>query len=127
MRPNRGGQPEGKARVKGSQVENPIYVFLFWELRSLSPNFHIHVSASDFYIPRISHIFGCSKIERPILETYIYLSDIQYESRNWETEHYNSALEIRRLHRFISGNKKMGTRHLYWILTGPSFAVQYIK
>jgi hypothetical protein len=25
--------------------ENPIYVFLFWELGGLSPNFHIHVSA----------------------------------------------------------------------------------
>jgi hypothetical protein len=33
--------------------ENPIYVFLFWELRGLSPNFHIHVSESDLYIPRI--------------------------------------------------------------------------
>jgi hypothetical protein len=29
--------------------ENPIYV---WELRGLSPNFHIHVSVSDLYIPR---------------------------------------------------------------------------
>jgi hypothetical protein len=28
-------------------IENPIYVFLFWELRGLSPNFHIHVSVSD--------------------------------------------------------------------------------
>jgi hypothetical protein len=38
--------------------ENPIYVFLFWELRVLSPNFHIHVSVSDLYIPRIGpHIF----------------------------------------------------------------------
>jgi hypothetical protein len=38
--------------------ENPIYIFLFWELRGLSPNFHIHVSVSDLYIPRIgSHIF----------------------------------------------------------------------
>jgi hypothetical protein len=45
--------------------ENPIYVFLFWELRGLSPNFHIPVSVSDLYI-----------------------------SRNWETEHYNSVLEI---------------------------------
>ncbi len=34
--------------------ENPIYVFIFWELRGLSPNFHIHVSVSDLYIPRIS-------------------------------------------------------------------------
>jgi hypothetical protein len=33
--------------------ENPIYVFLFWELRGLSPNFHIHVSVRDLYIPRI--------------------------------------------------------------------------
>jgi hypothetical protein len=46
--------------------ENPIYVFLFWELCRLSPNFHIHVSVSDLY---------------------------------------------------------MGTRHLYWILTGSSFEV----
>ncbi len=30
--------------------ENPIYVFLFWELRGLSPNFHIHVSVSDLYM-----------------------------------------------------------------------------
>ncbi len=33
--------------------ENPIYVFLFWELRGLSPNFHIPVSVSDLYISRI--------------------------------------------------------------------------
>jgi hypothetical protein len=24
--------------------ENPIYVFLFWKLRGLRPNFHIYVS-----------------------------------------------------------------------------------
>ncbi len=33
--------------------ENPIYVFLFWELCGLSPNFHIHVSVSDLYITRV--------------------------------------------------------------------------
>ncbi len=33
-------------------------VFLFWELRGLSPDFHIHVSVSDLYILGISpHIF----------------------------------------------------------------------
>jgi hypothetical protein len=32
---------------------NPIYVFLFWELCGLSPNFHIHVSVSNSYILRI--------------------------------------------------------------------------
>jgi hypothetical protein len=33
--------------------ENSIYVFLFWELRGLSPNFHIHVSVGQLCIPRI--------------------------------------------------------------------------
>ncbi len=32
---------------------NSVYIFLFWELCGLSPNFHIHVSVSDLYIPRI--------------------------------------------------------------------------
>jgi hypothetical protein len=36
--------------------ENPIYVFPEKELRGLSPNFHIHVSVSDLYIPRIDLI-----------------------------------------------------------------------
>ncbi len=30
--------------------ENPISVFLFWKLRGLSLNFHIHLSVSDLYI-----------------------------------------------------------------------------
>ncbi len=47
--------------------ENPIYVFLFWELRGLSPNFHIHVSVIDLYIPRISPHISCSRIGRSIV------------------------------------------------------------
>jgi hypothetical protein len=30
--------------------ENPIYAFLFWELRGLSPNFLIHVSVREFIV-----------------------------------------------------------------------------
>ncbi len=56
--------------------ENPIYVFLFWELCGLSPNFHIHVSVSDCFIPKSVHIFPCSRIGRPILEIYKSLADI---------------------------------------------------
>ncbi len=33
--------------------EISIYVFPEKELRGLSPNFHIHVSVSDLYIPTI--------------------------------------------------------------------------
>jgi hypothetical protein len=59
----RKGRGRGKGReeqegrkgryVRGHCNENPINVFLFWELRGLSPNFHIHVSVSDLYIPHI--------------------------------------------------------------------------
>jgi hypothetical protein len=38
-------------------------------------------------------------------------------------EHYNSVLEIARSHSFIARTTKIGTTHLYWILTGPSFSV----
>ena len=57
--------------------ENPIYVFLFWELCGLSLNFHIHVSVSDFYIPRIGSHIWMPKIDRLILEIYKSLKDIQ--------------------------------------------------
>ncbi len=47
--------------------ENPIYVVLFWELRGLSSNFHIHVYVTDLYIPRIGPHISCSKIGRSIV------------------------------------------------------------
>jgi hypothetical protein len=34
-------------------TENPIYLFPKKELHGLSPNYYIHVSLSDSYIPRI--------------------------------------------------------------------------
>jgi hypothetical protein len=37
----------------GTATKIPIYVFLFWELHGLSPNFHMCVTVSDFNIPRI--------------------------------------------------------------------------
>jgi hypothetical protein len=54
-------QRDKRKRVERGELqhcnENPIYVFLFWELRGLSPNFHVHVSVRDLFIPRIGHIF----------------------------------------------------------------------
>jgi hypothetical protein len=55
--------------------ENPIYDFLFWEMRSLSPNFHINVSVSSYIFLEAVHIFSCSRIGRPILEIYKSLTD----------------------------------------------------
>ncbi len=62
-------------------------------------------------------IFPRSVLGRPIVGIYK-----SHECGNWETEHYNSVLEITRPHRFISWNTSIGTRYLYWILTGPSLA-----
>jgi hypothetical protein len=77
-----------------------------------------------YIFPGLVSLFGCSKIGRPILGIYKSLTDTVHEWGNWETEHYNSVLEIMRPHRvFISGNTSIGTRYLYWIPTGPSFAV----
>jgi hypothetical protein len=54
--------------------ENHIFLFLFWELRGLSPNFHIHVSVSCEQLihifPWSVYIFPCSRIVRPIMEIY---------------------------------------------------------
>jgi hypothetical protein len=74
--------------------ENPIYVFLFWELRGLSPNFYIHVSVCNLYIPGIGPHISSSRIGRPSLEIYKSLTNIRVY-RNWETELCKSSvLEI---------------------------------
>ncbi len=62
------------------------------------------------------HIFPCSRIGRPILEIYINLSQI-YECRNWETEHNNSVLEIRKAAQFyfwkcINGNQTVRLQNI---------------
>ncbi len=60
---------------------NSVYIFLFWELRGLSPNFHIHVSKSDLYIPRLVHIFPPAEKSEPSWE-YIIRSQT-HECWNW--------------------------------------------
>ncbi len=55
--------------------ENPIYVFLFWELRGLSPIFYIHVSVSDYIFPWSVHIFSCRRLDRSIVGIYKSLTD----------------------------------------------------
>ncbi len=66
-------------------TKNPIYVFPETKLRGLVP------------------IFGCSKIGRPIQGICKSLIDT---CGNWETEHYNSVLEIMRPQSSNSGIRK---------------------
>ncbi len=55
--------------------ENSTYLFLFWEQRSLSTNFHIHVSVSNLYSPLISLHISSSRVGRPIVGIYKSLTD----------------------------------------------------
>ncbi len=118
--------------------KNPIYVFLFWELRGLSPNFHIHVSVSHLYIPRIgphkyflqpnrqidrgnrSQTHECC---RTILFLEIFVSNFQYwffavhyccvrEGWEWSQFHDNKIVRYSSLNLFPwAGSKKPAFPH----------------
>ncbi len=55
----KGGGRWGRGKVENERkdsthcIEDPIYIFPEMKLRGLGPNFHIHVSVSDLYIPRM--------------------------------------------------------------------------
>ncbi len=70
--------------------ENPIYVFLFWELRGLSHNFHIHVSVSDLYIPRIGPhtVFSCSRRGRQHKKSVLEITVSFLGIHKWEPDIY---------------------------------------
>jgi hypothetical protein len=61
--------------------ENPIYVFLFWELHGLTPNIHIHKSVRDLNIPRIGPLIWLQQNRQTDRWKYINLSQ-KYECRN---------------------------------------------
>ncbi len=85
--------------------ENPIYVLFFWELHESVPNQPSCVCEWFIYSQdRSIYVSPCSRIGRPTWK-YINLSQI-YECRNWETEHYNSVLELSRLHSSFLGRHK---------------------
>jgi hypothetical protein len=65
---------------------NSVYIFLFWELRGLSPNFHIHVSVSDLYIPRISPHISSSRKGRPIVGIVYIIRSQTHEWGNWDCD-----------------------------------------
>ncbi len=61
------------------------------KLRGLVPNFYIHVSVSDLYIPMIGPRMHYSKIGGSIVRIYKSLKDMNVDNRN-------------EAHSFISGN-----------------------
>ncbi len=63
--------------------ENPIYVFVFWDLRSLSPNCHIHVSVSELYNPRIGPNIFLYQNRQIKSREYVNCSQT-HECGNWD-------------------------------------------
>ncbi len=78
--------------------KNLIYVFLFWELCGLSPNFHIHVSVSELYIPRIGPHISCSRIGTVDRSWECINRSQTHECRNWDC---NRALPFLRIYRMF--------------------------
>jgi hypothetical protein len=66
---------EGNAALQRQNAENLKQIFPEQKYQGLSPNFHIHVSVSELYIPTIGLHFLLEEICGPILEIYISLTD----------------------------------------------------
>ncbi len=60
-----------RALLPTHRNESPIYVFFFWKLRGLSPNFHIQVSVSELYCIFPRSIHTCSRIGRSNVGIYM--------------------------------------------------------
>jgi hypothetical protein len=61
--------------LQRTNTENLKQIFPEKELRGHSPNFHIHVSESDLYIPMIDLPILLQEICGPILRKYKSLKD----------------------------------------------------
>ncbi len=66
--------------LQRNNTENSKQIFLEKELSGHSPNFHIHVSVSDLYIPTIDLPILLQEICGPILGIYKALTD----TRMWK-------------------------------------------
>jgi hypothetical protein len=74
------------------------------KLCSLVPNTYIHVSVSNYYVFSL-YQSACLVAAKWADLSWEYKNRTQiHECENWETEHYDSVLEITRQDSFISGN-----------------------
>jgi hypothetical protein len=67
----------------------------------MTPDFHIHASVSDKYIPRIGPLIFCSRIGRSIVGIYYKSLTDTPESGNWD-----GGRAIRFLGIFVSNFRK---------------------
>jgi hypothetical protein len=68
-------EKEFRYKLQRKNAENLKQIFPEKEYRGLSPNFHIHVSVSELYIPTMGLPFLLEEICGPILGIYKSLTD----------------------------------------------------
>jgi hypothetical protein len=68
-------EKEFRYKLQRKNAENLMQIFPEKEYRGLSPNFHIHVSVSELYIPTMGLPFLLEEIWGPILGIYKSLAD----------------------------------------------------
>jgi hypothetical protein len=69
------GSPPSPLSLPRHNTENSKQIFPKNELRDLSANFHIHVSVSDLYIPKIGLPILLQEKSGPILGIYKSLTE----------------------------------------------------
>ncbi len=79
---NKMGGYRGDATLQRQNAKNLIQIFPEKDYRGLSPNFQIHVSVSELYIPAMGLPFLLEEISGPILGIYINRSQT-HECGHW--------------------------------------------
>jgi hypothetical protein len=80
-----------------------IYFQIKGIARPQSPFLHSCVCERIIYSQDLSTYLAAANRQTNPRNVYVNLSQM-HKCRKWETEHFNSVLEIIRLHIFISGN-----------------------
>ncbi len=87
-------------------TENSKQIFSEMKLRGSIPNFYIHVSVSDLFIPTIGPPILLYCTFEPIVGIYKSFKDTVHEYGNWGT----------RQHSFISGNFVLNFRYSAFVV-----------
>ncbi len=95
--------------------ENPVYVFLFWELRGLSPNFPYMCLWAFYIFPGSVHLFTCCRVGKSIVGIYESLTDTwMWKLGLWPSNSFsgNSCFEFSLL--FLCSLETKGKSLLYF-------------
>ncbi len=110
--------------LQRANTENLKQIFPEKELRGHSPNFHIHVSVSDLYIPSIGPHISCSRIDKSIVEIYESLTDTwmwKLGLRLRNSQKRNTLMGYSLQCTVLKGSKKTTYKIFNWDITHSTY------